>query len=89
MAPLVTKTTCRQYWAAGRCPCCGAELGPWTWDGVEHATAAVAEGVMFCGRCIANEHTEPPEVLAAILAAIAAGHDGPLEQLMIYPLPSL
>lgn len=74
--------TCRAYWEAGRCPCCGAGLDPWEWAGVEHQAAAVAEGVMFCGRCIGNQHTEPPEVLAAILAAIVAGHDGPIADVL-------
>lgn len=68
---------CRAYWKAGRCPCCGGKLVPWPGpDGTEHQPEAVAEGVMFCGRCIGNRHhsdESTPGFLRMMLTAIAAG----------------
>ena len=62
---------CRRLWLAGLCPCCGGDLDDWEWEGVVHEPQAVAEGVMFCGRCIANEHhTDPPQVLPLLLESL-------------------
>lgn len=63
-------------WAAGRCPCCGGELEEWI-DGTK--PEAVAEGVRFCGRCIANEHDEPLAV-SLILIALAERSDDAIER---------
>lgn len=58
---------CRRAWQAGRCPCCGGHLIDW----FEVQPGAVAEGVMFCGRCIAmHHHDDPPEFLPRMLAAL-------------------
>ena len=63
----------RIRWQFGLCPCCGGELFEWPdGNGNYIAPDAVAEGVRFCGRCIANEHhIRPPEVLEEILRGIA------------------
>jgi hypothetical protein len=59
-------------WLRGDCLCCGADLDWWPDTDPE----PVAEGVMMCGRCIANEHhLRPPEVLASLLAALVTGKE--------------
>jgi hypothetical protein len=63
-------------WVAGRCPCCGAGLEEWI-DGTK--PQAVAEGVIFCGRCMANEHDET-HVVSLILLAIAERSDRAIER---------
>ncbi len=68
-------------WAAGLCPCCGAELD-W-WRDIE--PQAIGEGVMVCGRCVDNEHgirPEEAEMRDAMLEAIARRDDGPIERLL-------
>lgn len=60
--------SCRRYWASGLCPCCGSGLNDW-----DEEPEAVAEGVMMCGRCIKNEHYNPPQFLKMMLEAIATG----------------
>jgi hypothetical protein len=40
----------------------------------------VAEGVMLCGRCIANEHMDPPGYLEALLESIARRDDDVIER---------
>jgi hypothetical protein len=63
-------------WAAGLCACCGGELCEWI-DGTPEQ--AVAEGVQFCGRCMANCHDEPAVILV-ILDAIVQRSDAPIEK---------
>jgi hypothetical protein len=58
-------------WLAGRCPCCGSDLVEWEWNGVVHEPQVVAEDVMFCGRCIGNDHhVDPPDVLPSLLESL-------------------
>ena len=42
-----------ERWRAGLCPCCGMAV-------IEHCDGtmpqALGEGVLICGRCVANEH---------------------------------
>ena len=66
---------CRDHWLAGKCPCCGMSLSPWPAPGgSEVEPEAVAEGVIFCGRCIGNEHhLQPPEFLPGMLEALLPG----------------
>ena len=78
--------TIYRKWAAGLCPCCGADLCPWTGriDGVlsEIDPGPVAEGVMFCGRCMAMEHLQRPEerhAMDKLLMALARRDDSILE----------
>jgi hypothetical protein len=56
----------------GRCPCCGLDLDSWMdLDGGEHVPGPVTEDVLFCGRCLAQDHHhDPPGYLAALLAAL-------------------
>lgn len=66
-------------WAAGCCPCCGGELDH---DVDGQAPAPIGEGVMICGRCVANDHMQPPGLVAAILAAIVMRTEAPIDQLL-------
>ena len=70
-------------WAAGRCPCCAGPVDDWE-DSAGEITdpEAIAERVMLCGRCIANEHHTPPGFLAALLEAIARRTDQPIDDLL-------
>lgn len=62
---------CRAAWRAGRCPCCSGVLEDWTWGEVTHQPAAVAEGVVFCGRCIGQRHhLDLPLFLPQLLKAL-------------------
>lgn len=59
-------------WLAGLCPCCGGEIGPWEWEGIDHQPATIGEGVRICGRCAGNNHmTRGVDQL--LLEAIALG----------------
>jgi hypothetical protein len=67
-------------WSDGWCPCCAGDIDEWI-DGTQ--PQAIGEGVMLCGRCIANEHhLEPPALVMAILEAIALRDDGPIDRLL-------
>ena len=55
-------------WRAGRCPCCGMPLEPWEWKGTITPPEPIAESVMLCGRCIANDHhADPPQARRHLL----------------------
>lgn len=60
--------SCRARWLAGLCPCCGSGLNDW-----DEEPSVVAEGVVMCGRCIKNQHYDPPEFLQSMLEAIEKG----------------
>jgi hypothetical protein len=62
-----------QRWKEQRCPCCGSELWDWEWKGEVTAPAAIAEGILLCGRCTANDHADEPEFVRGMMEAIAAG----------------
>lgn len=66
------KTAAGMYrkWRAGACPCCGSDLD-W-WDQMGTKSAAVAEQVELCGRCIENHHHVGP-FGEAMIAAIPRG----------------
>lgn len=64
----VSFTGTYRRWAAGLCPCCGARLTEWT-DGTP--PAAIGEGVMVCGRCVAMDHLSPDGFRDMLLDAIA------------------
>lgn len=57
----------RSRWLAGKCPCCGSDALEPDADGTE--PEPVAEGVIICGRCIANRHLDDG-VRELILAAL-------------------
>jgi hypothetical protein len=59
----------RARWLAGLCPCCGGEVCEHH-DGTE--PAPIAEGVMICGRCIANYHLAQPDFVETMLASLLA-----------------
>jgi hypothetical protein len=63
---------CRRAWSAGLCPCCSSRLHEWPGpNGEDVFPEMVAEGVIFCGRCIGNNHhTDPPGFLEAMLEAL-------------------
>lgn len=61
---------CRSRWLAGECPCCGGEICE-HYDGTQ--PEPLGEGVMICGRCIANEHMADPEFCGAMLGALLPG----------------
>lgn len=66
--------TPRDYWLAGLCPCCGADLDWWMTQ-----PESIAEGVMMCGRCIENDHHQrPPEFLPLLLKALVTGDEIPM-----------
>jgi hypothetical protein len=44
--------------------------------------AAIGEGVMICGRCVENDHMNPPDVARAMLEAIVRRDDGPIDALL-------
>lgn len=73
---MVTDETYRR-WAAGLCPCCAGDI--WEhYDGTQ--PQAIGEGVMACGRCIANDHGSIPGqpegiVWESILEAIVRRDD--------------
>lgn len=70
-------------WAAGRCPCCGMALDEWWWKGEVTQPVAIGEGVIMCGRCIANEHgRESADFIPTLLLCIVARSDAPMEQLL-------
>lgn len=74
-----------RLWAAGRCPCCQGDLSDWchpsTWEITD--PEPVAEGVILCGRCIANEHhLAPLGFLEALLEAIASRNDEVIDRRM-------
>jgi acetyltransferase-like isoleucine patch superfamily enzyme len=58
-------------WAALLCPCCGvAEFN----DATDGPPAVIGEGVMICGRCVANEHgRESDQFFPMMLTAILTG----------------
>lgn len=60
-------------WAAGRCPCCASDMCEWEWNGEVAEPRAIGEGVMMCGRCVANNHHEETGFIPAMLEAIASG----------------
>lgn len=61
-------------WIMGACPCCGMSICDWEFYEVITEPKAVAEGVFFCGRCIANEHDDGDgDFLPKMLQAIADG----------------
>jgi hypothetical protein len=72
--------TAYQNWAAGRCPCCQADIG---WYDDLHPREVIAEGVEICGRCAENDHLGPgaPGLREAMLKAIATRSDQPIENL--------
>lgn len=59
----------RRAWIAGMCPCCSGQIIAWPGpDGVEHKPEAIAEGVVFCGRCMGNHHyVEAAEIVLKAL----------------------
>jgi hypothetical protein len=73
---LMAKSAHRAY-REGRCPCCCSYIDEWPApDGSVVQPQAVAEGVVFCGRCIGNKHhISHPEVLVNILKWIVTGTD--------------
>jgi hypothetical protein len=60
-------------WKMLLCPCCASEMCDWEWRGEVTEPRAIAEGIMLCGRCIANDHAADPEFVVAMMRAIAAG----------------
>lgn len=62
-----------ERWARGECPCCGSVLCEWEWDGELFEPRPIGEGVTICGRCVGNDHDEPPEFARLMLEAIALG----------------
>lgn len=70
-------------WRAGRCPCCGGPLDSWEWRGEVTEPQALAELVMLCGRCVANEHgRESTDFASTLLECIATKSDKPLDDLL-------
>ena len=71
-------------WADGDCPCCGVMRMESYWPdnyGEPHAPQVIGEGVMICGRCVANEHGREfdeffPMMLRAIVDGAAKGRRG-------------
>lgn len=63
-------------WASLCCPCCGAEL-----EAADPDRQAIGEGVVICGRCVLNDHLEPPALVAAMLEAILTRSEEPIERL--------
>jgi hypothetical protein len=57
----------RPRWLAGLCPCCGMPADLEHVDGTE--AEAIAEGVIICGRCVANRHMDGP-VRSLMVAAL-------------------
>ena len=59
----------RPRWLAGLCPCCGSDICEWEWNDVTTEPEAIAEGVMICGRCIANDHLNAADGFTQALLA--------------------
>ena len=78
--------TAYSRWAAGLCPCCGMDIEPWEWQDVITDPEPLVEGVMVCGRCVANEHLSRPgyeeEGRQAMLEAIVRRDDQPIDDLL-------
>lgn len=67
-------------WKLGRCPCCGGEVYEWygRYGSNDEITKpmAIAEGVVYCGRCIAMSHHldgDDGQIIRMMLQAIADG----------------
>lgn len=61
----------RPRWLAGCCPCCAGCIDDWEWQGQVHDPEPIGEGVILCGRCIANRHhSDPPVNRLLLLAAL-------------------
>lgn len=62
----------RARWLRGLCPCCGAPPDEWEHYRTGEVTEpkAIAEDVVICGRCIANDHLEPDGFVEFLLASL-------------------
>lgn len=72
-----------QRWAAGLCPCCAGDVCEY-YDATQ--PQAIGEGVMVCGRCVANEHGDLPGlpvgiVWEIILESIVRRNDEPHQRI--------